>query len=479
MSAHTRVFGEARSPFHEASRSTFPDPRREPARETPDLGRINTHDLPGDLSDDEESPIVPEDDPDRLDEEFPFLGINNQPPWEAPLNTTHNRYGQPHIKLVNYKDNLDCLIEKFRRDRSLNVIKNSTRDYSGPGWVRLSSYAERGIEIRTDSFTHLELRDGTFIRVGEIGGNTETGEVVVVGWKLHPTGDLNPALPAAENEVCLVLEVEEKSNNLVLHGKVIVPVSEAVRNREIRFTNSFDPTVRHEAHSISDGPLSCRWKLIIWYRDDFKAGKRIAAEFSIETLTEREADPECAVADDNLRWQWRGSPSSETGHLYTFSDGFCGAGGTSAGAQQAGLRISRAFDLDFKACKSYEANFEEAQLFNVSVEDYCRMRNLEPVTISHYSIVCKTYSPAHTTVGKDDEANEATSYSVESLLDTDKPRLTTFENTSGLWTHHADLMYPIIGQYTSKGFSIRFRLLNLADWGLPQSRKRLVLIGAW
>ena len=392
----------------------------------------------------------------------------------------HNKFGQKHLKLVVYPENLDCLIEKFRRKRKLKDIEKGMTDYSDPSWIRVPHHIENGIRIFAGEDSDFQLKDGTLLRVKKMAKNIDTGCVMLRGWKFHPTADLQPALPPTKNEVFLLMEVDKNSERDRWQDAMVdVPACDVLRERVIKFTNEPNLESRPESHSMSESrTIRCRWKLVITYRDVLDTYERLPVEFAIEAITNAECDNGYSVADADLRCLWRGSPRSDKGR-YTFCDGFCGAGGTSSGARLAGLDIARAFDINTEACASFRRNFPAAVVFNKSVEEYCQMLDLEPVDVSHYSVVCKTYSPSHTTRGKHDESNEATSYCIEDLLMIDRPRVTTFENTGGLLSHHADLLYPILGQYTSKGFSIKFRLLNLSDWGLPQSRQRLVLIGSW
>ena len=395
-----------------------------------------------------------------------------------PARPTRNKYGHKIGKKITCPKNLDCVLELYRRPRKIADLAKTPKDYCRVVWVKETSHIVKGIKIETAPSCDVELQDKTFLRVKKIIRNAVDDEVVLLGWRFHPSADLNPALPAIKDGVCWVAEVEEHSEDVIDDGMVAVPASEVVRERSIKLTNNFSWEQRHEFHYHSDPPrtLQCHWRLVVRYRDHIKPSKvREAVEFSIETLTCAECDPGYGVSSDELRYQWRG-PRSENDGQYSFMDGFCGAGGASAGAQIAKLKIERAFDWDNDACNSYMLNFPPP--FRESVDAYCNRRDMERVDVSHYSMVCKTYAPSHTTVGKNDEANEATSYCVEELLKADKPRFTTFENTKGLWTHHPDLMYPILGQYTAIGFSIKFSIVDFGDWGLPQSRRRLILIGA-
>ncbi len=172
-----------------------------------------------------------------------------------------------------------------------------------------------------------------------------------------------------------------------------------------------------------------------------------------------------------------------SGHRYTFGESFCGAGGTSRGAILAGLRVQWGFDFNLAACQSYALNFHGATVYSLSTDQFIRM--LDPhdslqVDVMHISPPCGYFSRAHTTPGKDDEANQAALLATGQLLDKAKPRVVTFEEVDGLTDNkHSDFFTALIRMFTTRDFSIRWKVYNLASFGLSQERKRLLMIASW
>lgn len=167
---------------------------------------------------------------------------------------------------------------------------------------------------------------------------------------------------------------------------------------------------------------------------------------------------------------------------YTFGDCFCGAGGTSRGAIGAGLRINWGFDFNLMACKSFKLNFPAARVYNVWAHDFASLPDQDQdykVDICHLSPPCQYFSDAHTRAGRDDEMNTATLFSVSKLLEKARPRVVTLEQTSGLLRRHYPFFNALVLMFTERGFSIRWRLLQCADYGLPQHRLRLFMIASW
>ena len=165
---------------------------------------------------------------------------------------------------------------------------------------------------------------------------------------------------------------------------------------------------------------------------------------------------------------------------YTSFDGFSGCGGTSRGMRGAGLHIVAAFDSCPKAAASYKSSFPYVDMKCMDVFDYIHGGDSNrPIDIAHYSPPCQPWSPAHTRPGQNDERNEASSFCIASLLRKDKPRIVTMENSCGLFERHREFLYMILRQFTTVGYSIRFAPLKLAGYGVPQTRKRLIVIASW
>ncbi len=166
---------------------------------------------------------------------------------------------------------------------------------------------------------------------------------------------------------------------------------------------------------------------------------------------------------------------------YTFGDSFCGAGGASRGAKMAGLRVSWGNDFDPAAINSYKLNFWETQCEAMWAHDFIRviMGEDHKVDMLHLSPPCQVFSPAHTTEGKDDEMNTETFFAIQMFLKKARPRIATMENTFGLIQDWPDYLEAAVGFFTSLGYSVRWKISNFAEYGLPQSRRRAFFIASW
>jgi len=165
---------------------------------------------------------------------------------------------------------------------------------------------------------------------------------------------------------------------------------------------------------------------------------------------------------------------------YTFGDCFCGAGGASQGAKDAGLTVLWGLDKEAAAHQTWKANFPHAKCHKRAIEEFLDHASaLELyVDILHLSPPCQFWSPAHTNEGKDDEANEAALYTVGKIIETVRPRIVTLEQTLGLFTHHPTAFYQLVEMIKSAGYNVSYLAADFAEYGLVQARNRLVIIAA-
>ncbi|KAF5873123.1 putative c-5 cytosine methyltransferase protein [Botrytis fragariae] len=174
---------------------------------------------------------------------------------------------------------------------------------------------------------------------------------------------------------------------------------------------------------------------------------------------------------------------------FTYGDAFCGAGGTTRGAVMAGLRVKWGFDFDQHACTTWRLNFPGATCYEMSSERFVSLATSSPyssdipndvkVDILHLSPPCQYFSPAHTVEGKNDEMNTASLFAVAAVIKVAKPRIVTLEQTFGiLYPRFRGYFSSLVCMFTSCGFSLRWAIVPLAQWGLPQRRFRLIIIAS-
>jgi hypothetical protein len=157
---------------------------------------------------------------------------------------------------------------------------------------------------------------------------------------------------------------------------------------------------------------------------------------AILRLSSTEADEGRTSADDTKRrnmflYRRANPPPPDPTKRYTFGDGFCGVGGMSAGARNAGLEVRWAFDGDYNACVTYAENFHQSNVFAGTVNQYLSLAENSHVDVLHISPPCQTFSTAHTIDGENDDDNSASLFCVTELLLKVRPRICTIEEVPG------------------------------------------------
>ena len=99
--------------------------------------------------------------------------------------------------------------------------------------------------------------------------------------------------------------------------------------------------------------------------------------------------------------------------------------------------------------------------------------------ILHISPPCQYFSPAHTRNAAHDDENIFALFSCCELVKKTKPRLITLEQTFGMvHERHSIYFNALLNDFTRLGYSVRWKIVKLCTWGLPQDRKRLIIIAA-
>ena len=168
-------------------------------------------------------------------------------------------------------------------------------------------------------------------------------------------------------------------------------------------------------------------------------------------------------------------------------DLFAGAGGLSLGLEQAGYEIAAAVEYDPIHAAVHEFNFSHGTTFCADVSKITgeQIRNESEIGDREIHLVaggppCQGISM----IGKraiDDPRNELLKAFVRVVLEL-KPRYFVMENVAGLMVgDHRQLLDDVVKLFVESGqYSVvtPVQVLQAADFGAPQSRRRMILLGA-
>lgn len=163
---------------------------------------------------------------------------------------------------------------------------------------------------------------------------------------------------------------------------------------------------------------------------------------------------------------------------------FSGCGGSSLGYAMAGGKVCLAVEFDDNAVETYRLNFPWTAMFHgdiatLSVDQALDLAGLSPGELDVFdgSPPCQGFS----TIGKrhmSDSRNQLFREYVR-LLTGLQPRAFVMENVGGMVKGKMRLIFAeCLTALRSAGFRVRARLLNAKYFNVPQSRPRLIFIGA-
>lgn len=155
---------------------------------------------------------------------------------------------------------------------------------------------------------------------------------------------------------------------------------------------------------------------------------------------------------------------------------FAGAGGLDLGFEKAGFDVIWANEYDKEIWETYEKNHKKTFLDKRSIVDIPSNEVPDCDGIIG-GPPCQSWSEAGSKRGIADKRGQLF-YEFMRILADKKPKFFLAENVSGmLLPAHKDALANIKQMFTDIGYDLSFELLNVADYGVPQDRKRVFFIG--
>ena len=162
--------------------------------------------------------------------------------------------------------------------------------------------------------------------------------------------------------------------------------------------------------------------------------------------------------------------------MIKFIDLFAGIGGIRLGATQAlskhGINSKCVLSSEIKACHTYELNFHE-----YPSGDIHKITEIESFDFLLGGFPCQPFSYAGKRKGFGDTRGTLF-FEIERILSTFQPKAFLLENVRGLYTHDGGRTFEtILSKLHNLGYGTYDLLLNSSDFGVPQNRVRLYILG--
>src|SRR5579859_6259651 len=169
----------------------------------------------------------------------------------------------------------------------------------------------------------------------------------------------------------------------------------------------------------------------------------------------------------------------------TAIDLFSGSGGLTQGLKKAGFNVIAAVEIDSLAVKTYTRNHPEVLVFEKDIQDLsCRtllrkvQRKKGEIDLLAGCPPCQGFSTLKTLNGATQVRDKRNDLVFEYLrfVREIRPRAIMLENVPGLATDKR--MKKLSAALDELGYKCRFEVLDAQEFGVPQRRKRLILVGS-
>jgi len=154
---------------------------------------------------------------------------------------------------------------------------------------------------------------------------------------------------------------------------------------------------------------------------------------------------------------------------------FSGAGGLDLGLIKSGHEIIWANDIDKNSCETYRMNIGNHIVYgDITALDLSIIPKSEVIV---GGFPCQGFSLANLNRKPEDSRNILYKYFFL-LVKQNKPNYFLAENVRGLLSlGKGKVMEQIISDFESAGYRVKYKVFNTANYGVPQSRFRVIIAG--
>lgn len=206
-----------------------------------------------------------------------------------------------------------------------------------------------------------------------------------------------------------------------------------------------------------------------------------------EAVVTEESGDKVNWIDVTDKWAYDGWANNNYRNGLNFIDLFSGAGGLSCGLTMAGFTAVGSVEIMPEAVDTYKYNFVEQKGFNENVqtrdirEASVKQELYDSVEDKHIHLIvggfpCQGFSMAGNRVVTD--PRNSLYLEMLEIVKHIQPDFVVMENVEGLRSMlGGKVEAKIINDYKAIGYDINVTVLNSADYGVPQIRRRVIFIG--
>ena len=160
---------------------------------------------------------------------------------------------------------------------------------------------------------------------------------------------------------------------------------------------------------------------------------------------------------------------------FRFIDLFAGIGGIRLGFEDVGGHCVFSSEFDEDACKTYEANFGEHPSGDITKID---SKDIPDFDILLGGFPCQAFSIIGKKEGFANETCGTLFFDIERILKDKRPPAFMLENVRNLTAHDGGNTFRVIKTHLEAlGYHVYAKVLNALDFGVPQKRERIIIVG--
>jgi DNA (cytosine-5)-methyltransferase 1 len=163
---------------------------------------------------------------------------------------------------------------------------------------------------------------------------------------------------------------------------------------------------------------------------------------------------------------------------FTFIEVCAGAGGLSTGLIKSGFVPLLLNDNNADCCQTLKNNHPATRIVCGSMSDLDLTEYTGKVDLLTGGVPCQSFSQAGSRKGLNDPRGDLI-LKFADLLDQVRPRIFMIENVKGLKTHNkGQTLMTVINNLNRSGlYNVKYEILNANDYGVPQKRERIIIVG--
>lgn len=169
---------------------------------------------------------------------------------------------------------------------------------------------------------------------------------------------------------------------------------------------------------------------------------------------------------------------------YNYIDLFSGAGGMTLGFEQAGFSNVFSVEFDTAFAETYKKNFPKHTLIvqnikNITEEEIKKLIGNKKIHVIVGGPPCQGFSIAGR-IGRsfiEDKRNDLFKEFVR-FVSIIKPSAFVLENVAAMERHNkGETINEILEAFSNIGYKLKYKVLNSADYNVPQERRRIFIVG--